>query len=80
MANFSADLLVRKCVVVSGNHNYYPRSLGQVIDFVQQTQDRYSYSSLVGEIFPLLEIGQAFAQAKQQKAARIAITPNFADE
>ena len=79
MANFSADLLVRKCFVVSGNHNYYPRSLGQVIDFVQQTQDRYSYSSLVGEIFPLLEIGQAFAQAKQQKVVRIAIAPNSSD-
>ena len=79
MANFSADLLVRKCFVVSGNHNYYPRSLGQVIDFVQQTQDRYRYSSLVGEIFPLLEIGQAFAQAKQQKAVRIAIAPNSFD-
>ena len=79
MANFSADLLVRKCFVVSGNHNYYPRSLGQVIDFVQQTQDRYPYSSLVGEIFPLLEIGQAFAPAKQQKAVRIATAPNSSD-
>jgi len=79
MVNFSADLLVRKCLTVLGNHNYHPRSLGQVIDFVQQTQDRYPDSSLVREIFPLLEIDQAFAQAKQQKAVRIAIAPNSSD-
>ena len=79
MVNFSADLLVRKCLTVSGNHNYHPRSLGQVIDFVQQTQDRYLYSSLVGEVFPLLEIDQAFAQAKRQNAVRIAIAPNLTD-
>ncbi|MDP6746557.1 MAG: zinc-binding dehydrogenase [Candidatus Poribacteria bacterium] len=79
MVNFSADLLVRKCLTVSGNDNYHPRSLGQVIDFVQQTQDRYLYSSLVGEVFPLLEIDQAFAQAKRQNAVRIAIAPNLTD-
>lgn len=70
-----ADQLVRRMIRVEGVHNYRPQDLVSALEFLTDTADRFPFSSLVSQEFPLEDINRAVADAGQSRAFRIAVRP-----
>lgn len=69
------ELVVRRMLTIRGLHNYAPEDLVSATRFLEQRQQSYPLTSLVGEVFPLKAINQAFASASARSGLRIAICP-----
>ena len=76
-AHISVDAhqLVTKCITLRGVHNYHHTALGTALRFVEENRTRYSFGELIGKTYQLADINTAFADAMDQKALRIAVTP-----
>ena len=71
---FDAHKLVTKCLTVRGLHNYNPTALGDALEFVLGTRDRFPFASLVGPTYSLRDVDAAFARAAEGDAIRVAIS------
>lgn len=69
------NLLTRKCLTVTGIHNYRPDHLLRGLCFLEQNHLKYPFASLVSESFPLAEINQAVGVAATGKHVRVAVCP-----
>ncbi|MDE0013178.1 MAG: zinc-binding dehydrogenase [Candidatus Poribacteria bacterium] len=78
-AHISVDAhqLVTKCITLRGVHNYHWTALGTALKFIEESRERYQFGELIGKTYPLSEINTAFADAMDQEALRIAITPSL---
>jgi len=74
--SMQADQLVRKMLRVEGVHNYEPADLQAAFDFLTETAGRYPFAELVSREFPLDQITEAVAYARESGAFRVAIRPN----
>ncbi len=72
---FNVHQLVTKCINLRGVHNYHPTVLNSALSFIEENRTRYPFAELIGKIYPLSEIGDAFAHAFRQDVIRIAINP-----
>ena len=70
-----AHKIVTKCLTVRGNHNYHPSALGDALQFVEETRERYPFEELVGAVYPLGEINAAFDRSMQGDLIRVGINP-----
>ena len=72
---FNVHQLVTKCINLRGVHNYHPTVLKSAISFIENNRTRYPFSELIGKVYPLSEINDAFAHSFRQDIIRIAIEP-----
>lgn len=72
----SHDILI-KCLTIKGLHNYDSRYLGQAMDIVHKTLDKYPYKKLTGPKFPLTVEGvtNAMLSLERQESIRPIIVP-----
>jgi putative phosphonate catabolism associated alcohol dehydrogenase len=75
MVELDANLILRKCLTLTGVHNYHPRHLPQALAFVLGNRDRYPFGELVDGVYPLHEVGRAMADAASHRVLRAAIVP-----
>jgi putative phosphonate catabolism associated alcohol dehydrogenase len=75
MVTLDANLLVRKCLGVTGVHNYHPRHLEQALAFVMSQRARFPFGSLVDARYRLDEVEQAMRDADGRRVLRAAIVP-----
>lgn len=69
------ELVVRRCLTISGVHNYTPRDLAAAVDFLAANHARFPFAELVSELFPLDEVGAAFRFAEAGRPVRVAVRP-----
>ena len=72
---FNVHQLVTKCINLQGVHNYHPTVLKSALSFIEKNRTRYPFAELIGQVYPLSEIDDAFAHAFRQDVIRIAIDP-----
>jgi putative phosphonate catabolism associated alcohol dehydrogenase len=70
---FAAETIVRRRLRIGGIYNYAPHNLQQAIGFLEKTS--LPFASLVSACFPLDQINQAFAAARNPNHLRVAIKP-----
>ena len=75
MVEIDGNLILRKCLNITGVHNYHPRHLVQALDFVVANKDRYPFDGLVDGRYGLDDLDRAFAEAAERKVLRAAILP-----
>ena len=72
---FNVHQLVTKCINLQGVHNYQSTVLKTALSFIENNRTRYPFAELIGKVYPLSEIDDAFAHAFRQDVIRIAIAP-----
>ncbi len=74
--SLQADQLVRKMLRVEGVHNYEPEDLQAAFEFLADAEGQYPFADLVDREFPLEQINDAIAWARDSGAFRVAVRPN----
>lgn len=72
---FNVHQLVTKCINLQGVHNYHSTVLKSALSFIAENRTRYPFAELIGKIYPLSEINDAFVHAFRQEIVRIAVDP-----
>ncbi|MCU0703846.1 MAG: alcohol dehydrogenase catalytic domain-containing protein [Fimbriiglobus sp.] len=65
--------VVRRCLRIVGVHNYTPADLLTAVRFMGENQRRFPFAELVSRVFPLSEVGEAFAFAAREKPIRVGV-------
>jgi alcohol dehydrogenase len=65
--------VVRRCLTVTGVHNYAPHDLAAAVAFLAAHHDRYPFAELVAKSFPLAEVNAAFHFAEAERPVRVAL-------
>jgi len=71
--NIDGNLITRKCLTIKGIHNYRFDHLGKAVKFLKKADNQMLYEGLVGRIFSLEEINDAFQAATSGEDIRVAI-------
>ncbi len=74
-ATIDANVIVNRCLTVTGNQNYHPRHLVQALDFVHQNSGLFPFRDLIDARYPLAEIDRAFQDTIERRCLRAAIVP-----
>lgn len=67
--------LTRQCLTVQGIHNYAPRHLAEAIRFLCRRNHDELFATTLGELFPLRNINEAVAAARNGRSLRVGIIP-----
>ncbi|MCS6866954.1 MAG: zinc-binding dehydrogenase, partial [Gemmata sp.] len=59
------EQLVRRCLTLSGVHNYTPRDLAAAMAFLAANHSQYPLAELVARTFPLTQVNEAIAFAER---------------
>lgn len=73
--SLGAETIVRRHLAIRGVHNYAPRDLRTAVEFLSVNHREYPFGELVSETFSLSEADAAFRHAIEQRALRIAVSP-----
>jgi len=73
---FDPQMVVRRCLTLTGVHNYAPRDLVTAVEFLTRAHHAYPFAQLVGKSYPLERAGEAFACAMEHAGLRVAVVPN----
>jgi putative phosphonate catabolism associated alcohol dehydrogenase len=65
--------IVRRCLTVTGIHNYKPVDLSSAIAFLSANHNRFPFAELVARTFPLDSVTEAFEFAERERPIRVAI-------
>ena len=69
------ESIVRRCLSISGVHNYAPQDLRTAVDFLQRTHSKYPFAELVEQTFALDEVNAAVDWANRERPLRVAVQP-----
>ncbi len=69
------EQVVRRLLRIRGVHNYTTASLQHAVSFLNETHERFPFSELVAETFPLERVNDAIAFAVQHRACRVGVKP-----
>jgi alcohol dehydrogenase len=69
------EQVVRRMLTIRGVHNYHPRDLEAALAFLAGPGRAFPFETLIGGVYPLEEVEQAFAQAHAQPGTRVAVIP-----
>ena len=72
---FNVHQLVTKCIELRGVHNYHYTVLESALRFIEENRTRYPFTDLIGKVYPLSEINDAFAHSFNQDVIRVALDP-----
>lgn len=67
------EAVVRRCLTVTGVHNYTPRDLAAAVDFLATHHGRFPFAGLVSRAYSLGEVDEAFEFAESERPVRVAI-------
>lgn len=67
------ETIVRRCLTVTGVHNYAPQDLAAAVAFLAANHSRFPFAELVAAEFPLDAADAAFAFAEAQRPVRVAV-------
>jgi alcohol dehydrogenase len=67
------ESVVRRCLTLTGVHNYTPRDLVAAVEFLAAHHARFPFTELVGRTFPLGEVNEAFRYAENERPVRVAV-------
>ncbi|AMV29781.1 Alcohol dehydrogenase [Gemmata sp. SH-PL17] len=67
------EMIVRRCLTVTGIHNYAPRDLAAAVEFLAANHTRFPFAELVSKSFPLAEVNEAFRFAEAERPVRVAV-------
>jgi putative phosphonate catabolism associated alcohol dehydrogenase len=67
------EAIVRRCLTVTGVHNYAPQDLATAVEFLAANHTRFPFAELVAKSFPLAEVNDAFHFAEAERPVRVAI-------
>ena len=71
--SISPESIVRRMLTIRGVHNYLPQDLGNALQFLERTRDRFPFAELVTDSFRLEQTTQAFDYALNERPVRVAI-------
>jgi alcohol dehydrogenase len=71
----SPEQVIRRCLTLTGIHNYAPPDLATAVAFLQAYQRRFPFAGLVPRTFALDEIDEAFGFAAAEKPVRVGVGP-----
>lgn len=67
------EQVIRRCLTVTGVHNYAPHDLAAAVRFLAANHARFPFAELVSRSFPLGEVNDAFAFAEAERPVRVAV-------
>ena len=67
------EAIVRRCLTVTGVHNYAPQDLAAAVEFLAANHMRFPFAELVAKSFPLSDVNDAFQFAEAERPVRVAI-------
>jgi alcohol dehydrogenase len=67
------NLVTRRCLTIKGIHNYRFDHLGRAVKFLEKANNKVLFKELVGRIFPLEQINEAYQTARSGEYIRVAI-------
>jgi alcohol dehydrogenase len=73
------EVVVRRCLTITGLHNYTPQDLVSAVRFLERNHTRFPFAELVEASFPLSQVAEAFAYAEQELPFRVAVTLDETD-
>jgi alcohol dehydrogenase len=65
--------VVRRCLTITGVHNYAPADLAAAVAFLAANHERYPFAEQVWKTFPLTEVNEAFQFAEAEHPVRVAV-------
>jgi alcohol dehydrogenase len=71
------ETIVRRCLTVTGIHNYAPRDLAAAVAFLANHHTRFPFAELVTRTFPLHDATAAFHFAEAEHSVRVAVAPDL---
>lgn len=69
----SPEQVIRRCLTVTGVHNYAPHDLAAAVRFLAANHTRFPFAELVSRSFPLGAVNDAFAFAEAERPVRVAV-------
>jgi alcohol dehydrogenase len=70
------EMVVRRCLTVTGVHNYAPADLMAAVTFLAENHTQFPFAELVSRTFPLESVPAAFQFAETERPVRVAIRCN----
>ena len=70
------EIIVRRCLTVTGVHNYAPQDLATAVDFLAAHHARFPFAELVPSVFSLEDATGAFHAAEAGRPVRVAVRPS----
>ena len=67
------ETVIRRCLTITGVHNYAPQDLATAVEFLEANHSRYPFAELVSKSFPLAEVNEAFRFAEAERPVRVAV-------
>jgi alcohol dehydrogenase len=67
------ETVVRRCLTITGVHNYAPADLAAAVEFLAAHHERYPFAELVERVFPLVDVNDAFRFAEAEHPVRVAV-------
>ena len=71
----TAEQIIRKCISITGVHNYAPWHLDQSIAFLERNQGVFPFHELVSPSYKLENLKEAVTEAQKQNWMRVSVTP-----
>ncbi|MGJ1430716.1 zinc-binding dehydrogenase [Sphingobacterium spiritivorum] len=71
--HIDAEQIIRRILTIRGLHNYNYSDFNTAVDFITDHLDNYPFAGLIEKEFPLEEVNEAFAYAKDKKPVRVGI-------
>lgn len=69
------EAVVRRCLTITGVHNYAPVDLQSAVEFIGKNSDVFPFARLVERTFSLDEAGAAIEWALRERPLRVAVRP-----
>ncbi|MDY3554041.1 zinc-binding dehydrogenase [Gemmata sp. JC717] len=67
------EQVIRRCLTVTGVHNYAPPDLDAAVRFLAANHVRFPFAELVAKSFPLADVNGAFRFAEAERPVRVAV-------
>lgn len=67
--------LVSRVLTIRGVHNYRFEHLRRAVQFLAETDGRFTWDRVVGNAYPLESVNEAFQEALRRDSLRIGVTP-----
>lgn len=67
------EQVIRRCLTVTGVHNYAPQDLVAAVEFLAAHHTRFPFAELVAKSFPLADVNDAFKFAEAERPVRVAV-------
>ena len=74
--DMTAETIIRKCISITGVHNYAPPHLDMAISFLDRNRLLLPFADLVSPPYPLIELQRAIQLAREGSFFRVSLKPN----